>query len=648
MNSFHDICTSKCFLIPTNQRGFSWAERDAEAVFSDLELADVHSHYMGPVIVTRTVEPDFLDDSQMATAEFYLDDGQQRLSTFFIIASLLRQRLESLNGGPYIETHELERLLFYRKGGLQLRLRNKNADLDNFFSYIITGSPSPPARRSPPMVALEKVKAAVSHKLAPLSASELVRWKHKITNQAKFILVDLARENVDRYLTFDAINSRGLPLSEFDKIKNFCILVATKRGLRIKPESDWYKAIQHLESFEVSSRADEAAFIAELYAAFFNERVVQGQVHAAFVEKFTKLLTAPDAALEAQLKDFIRLWEPMAKSFAFVATKKRKSFYSRSLCSKGTEAWLDRLDNLGLPTITRTVLTACHYKLSKAEFEKCARACEVFTFRTYAAGPYRKDKHASHIVKLAHDVLVGGKVESDVLARICRWLKDLAPMSKFIAELANGKAKYAADPDVRGWSYCYYFLYEYELDCSPRGVSPLNWLEPGVGRDNSQEHILPQKHRDGGWWASHWVDAAVAEAFKHRLGNLTLTTNNSALGRKAFHLKVTDPSGSHCYTHRNATNSEKRVPRFTNGTDWLPANILQREYELLEFASRRWSIPCCSDNGSVPLPPEFAALGPNYASITVACGQCVAEASQEADHVEENFPDDSIEDDNKF
>lgn len=645
MNSFYDICTTKCFVIPANQRGFSWSKKEAAAIFSDLELAETHSHYMGPVIVTRTDSRDFLDDNQMTTAEFSLDDGQQRLSTFFIIASALRSRMELLNGGPDIESKDLERVLFYKKSGLRLRLTNKNPDLNNFFSYVIQGTPSPPARKSPPMVALEEVKAYVDSVISGMTLPQLVSWKQKITNLAKFIFVDLARENVDRYLTFDAINSRGLPLSEFDKIKNFCILVATKRGMSIKPEVEWYKAIQHLEAFRVSSRADEAAFIAELYAVFFNHRVIQGLVHAAFVDRFTKLLTTTDASLEKELKAFVRLWEPMAKSFGFIATKKRSLLYTNALCSRGARSWLDRLDNLNLPTITRTVLTACHYKLSKPDFEKCARACEIFTFRTYAVGNRRKDKHAAHIVKLAHDVLLNGKTAPDVLSRVCRWLKDLAPMSAFIDELANGKPKYNADRYVRGWNYCYYFLYEYECDRSPRGVSPLAWLEQGVGRDNSQEHILPQTHRDGGWWERHWPDAAKAEKFKHRLGNLTLTSNNSALGRKPIHLKLADPSGGYSYSHRSATNSEKHIRDFTSGSDWKEFNILKREHELLEFASRRWSIPCCSDNGEVILPSEFAALGDAYSKIAVDHRHCVSEASEAADHVDDVAQDESNDDD---
>src|SRR5262249_7723423 len=159
-----------------------------------------------------------------------------------------------------------------------------------------------------------------------------------------------------------------------------------------------------------------------------------------------------------------------------------------------------------LPTITRILLTACHFRLGHAQFETVVHACEIYTFRVYGVIRYRKDTNAPSITSLAHDVLLNSKDENFVRECICGWLKDLAPMSDVIKELADGEAKYYYDPRMRGWSHCYYFLYEYELANSPRGVTPIVWATSDAGRENTQEHILPQSHRDGGWWQAHWPD----------------------------------------------------------------------------------------------------------------------------------------------
>jgi hypothetical protein len=623
MFTFETLCSGRYFVIPANQRGFSWGPRQADDIFEDLVLAGTHAHYMGPIIVTRTETPDFQDADLKTTAEFLLEDGQQRLTTFFIIANEIRKRIEYINGAPDIQSTDLDRLLFYNRSGRRLRLQNKNPDLDQYLSYVLTGSPASPAKRTPPMAALDRVQQYVEDYLLLKQLPDLLTWKNKISNQAKFIWVDLKSEGVDRYLAFDAINSRGLPLSEFDKIKNFCILVASVRSLSIQPEQEWYKAITELESFGVSSRWEEAAYITDLYAAFFDQRPSQGEVHASFVQRYRELLTRSNSVLESELATFVGLWAPVARSFGFITTAKRKPHYG-TLCSNLAGEWLDRLDNMDLPTITRILLTACHLRMNDSQFETVVRACEIYTFRLHAVMGRRKDMNAPSITSLAHDVLLNGKDEKFVLERICGWLQDLAPISHVINELANGEAKYDYDQRIRGWERCYYFLYEYELANSPHGVAPILWATSEAGRVNTQEHILPQSHRDRGWWQAHWPDEAEADRFKHRLGNLVLTTNNSALSRKSINLKIIDPVAAHYYTHANATNTEKRIPTFTDGTTWRPANILRREYEMLQFAAKRWSIPCCSDNGIIQLPDEFGEADSALATISINEQTCVA------------------------
>ena len=556
------------------------------------------------------------------------------------------KRIELLQGGSDIESTELRRLLFFNQGVPRLRIKNSNPQLDQFFSFIMTGLPAPPAKRTPPMMAMEKVCSHISRKVAHFLLPTLLQWKKRITNQAKFIWVDLASESVNPYLTFDAINSRGLPLSEFDKIKNFCILVASERGISLRAEEEWYKAITHLEDFGVSSRLEEATFISEAYAVLFNVKVSHDSVHAAFVGRFGALLKSSDAALENQLVAFVELWEPLAKSFGFITTATtRRSIHYGTLCSNGAGNWLNRLDNMQLPGITRVVLTVCHHRLPDPDFEQVVRACEIFTFRYYAVFGTRKDRNSVSILSLAHDVLMNGKGLDDVHRRICLWLRDHASLSKVIDELASGRAKYYHDRDMRGWSHCYYFLYEYELDNSPLGVAPLLWESTPEGKVNTQEHILPQKHRDGGWWESEWPNEAEADRFKHRLGNLTLTSNNSALSRKPIASKIFDPAAVHYYNHANATNSEKRVASYTNGHEWQRANILKREFDMLKFATKRWSLPCCSDNGDIVLPEEFKDIDPILSKITVAHPICVV-CADEADDPEDEVIDEPVEDPN--
>lgn len=621
MQPFRVLCQGRYYIIPENQRGFSWTVREIKDLLNDLTLTEGHSHYMGPLIVSRTATPDFNDENFEATIEYTLEDGQQRLTTLFILANEIRLRLHQLAGNDTVDTAELERLVFYRMGGRKRRLQNKNEALDQYLSYILTGAPMPPADRTPPMRAMDVVRGHAHDFVAEKDEQTLLVWKAKIQNQAKMILVDLASENINRYLAFDAINSRGLPLSEFDKIKNFCILISTTRDLGIEVDKDWYKAITQLDSFGLTARGDEAAFIAEIYNSFHSASVGQQDVHDAFVQRYRALLAAPNQILEADFRLFIELWEPYAKSFGFIATRSRHGHYGL-LCTNNAGSWLDRLDNMDLATITRPILVASHLRMSEGDFELIAQTCEIYTFRVYAVVRRRKDRNSGAHTSVSNAVLRADRPAQWVRQELCRILSDDAPMSRVIEALANGEPKYAYDPRMPGWGQCYYFLYEYELAHSPQGVAPLPWGATAEQKVNTQEHILPQSHRDGGWWEGHWPDEAKADRYKHRLGNLLLTIDNAALGRKPIQEKLDGP-GAHFYNAPNATNSEKRVRNFTNGADWLDQNILAREFEMLEFAASRWSVPCCIDNGTINLPTEFVDEQGAARSIVINEVDCV-------------------------
>ena len=183
MHSFSLICEGHFFIIPTNQRGYSWARQQVDAVFSDLRLAGTNSHYMGSVIVSRTDAADFQDDQLRTTAEFYLEDGQQRITTFFLIANVLRTALgKDTNPDIKLEAKELERLIFYKQGGaLHLRVKNSNDELHQMLKHLLTGDPQP-ARQTPPMVALKEAYEIISSKLAGESPTELQKWKQRICN----------------------------------------------------------------------------------------------------------------------------------------------------------------------------------------------------------------------------------------------------------------------------------------------------------------------------------------------------------------------------------------------------------------------------------------------------------------------------------
>jgi len=617
MDPLKDLLRNHSFIIPENQRGFSWRTQHAEAMVNDLRLMGEKSHYMGPIIVSMSGRDSFRDEvTRDYIKEFILDDGQQRLTSFLLFSHAIVERFQAIGQSQNQHCIDLSNYVAFNHLGKNLRIQNRNADLDLFLRHLILGVPAP-AGRTPPMNALDEVLSYFRSVVSSLGVDDLVDWKLRITTQAKFIFVNLSLDDIDRYLAFDAINSRGLPLTEFDKIKNFCSLLSQRRaGLNLTPEQEWYAALSELEKFGASSRAAESTFISEAHSLFFNQKTSQDTVHSDFVKRFKKLLIFDDPLLESQLEEYVQFWRPFSEAFGFLYCHDRDRVNSGIATSEARQ-WLVKIDQMGLPTIPRPILAAALLRYGRTDFERVAKWSEIYTFRVHALSGRRTDTNKQAINTLAHQIYFEGKDINHVGREFCRWLSALSPLVSAIKFLCDGNAKYYFDRRMRGWSHCFYFLYQYELSVSPHGVLPIPWKARPEDQKSTIEHILPQTHRDSGWWEQHWPNNGDAESYKHRLGNLVLTNNNSALGQKSFPEKLNTLSGGYCYNHQNATNGEKRIRLFSpTGNSWNFLEILRREKEILLFAISRWSMGCNDDTGNYHLPGEFKeCLGEDESEI---------------------------------
>ncbi|MFM2656634.1 DUF262 domain-containing protein [Vibrio owensii] len=599
MISIDKLLTARAFVIPKNQRGYSWTHKEIDDLFSDMELMGDKCHYLGTIICSK-IDHFMEQETQSPNYLYSLEDGQQRLTTFMICLKLLRDRFLEIDGKETIDSQQLERLYTYKQDGVRLRLSNENEKINDFLSYLLINSPSEPtATKTPPIRCLEKayqhIKSRISTELT--TSESLKKFRNKVIHQVQLIDVDLSDLMIDRYLTFDAINSRGLPLTEFDKIKNFCILVCERRGIDIKVDDVWYKAISNLESFGVGSRNSENAFISELFSSFHGYSSSNSDVHEKFVNEYRVLLEGNSDRKANNLKGFIELWDSYSRSYGFINCKRKEKHYEE-LCNKQAFDWLTKIERLGLVGITRSLLAASHYAITnEKDFEEVARCCEIYTFRMHAISRYRTDKNSKELLKLSHRVLRTNFSKDDILNETSRMLFKNSPLLANVEKIISGEVNY------KNWSYSYYFLYEYELFNSPVAVA--EWKNSDEEKQLSVEHILPQSTSSSEWWKAHWPDNLVAEKWCHRLGNLVITNGNSYLGRKSIMLKLNDPDCEYDYNSHLATNSEKLIKDHTDGSVWKEHQILSREMAYIDFIVRRWGIPCIQESGAINFPQEY-------------------------------------------
>ncbi|WP_394189359.1 DUF262 domain-containing protein [Pseudoalteromonas atlantica] len=608
MNNLNKLLSDGVYVIPKNQRGYSWTNKEIDDLFVDMELMGDKSHYLGTVIVTKK-EQFQTDDDRTPTVRYILEDGQQRLTTLLLLLNAVRERLIEIDGKVTPESEILGKLIAFKEGDKRLRIENENKILNDCLSHLVRTNPSyAPHEKTPPMRLMEGAVKHISKKLEKYKTREdVLSLRNKVNHQVMLIQVDLGEMQIDRYLTFDAINSRGLPLTEFEKIKNFCILVAERRSLNVKPENLWFKAIESLEKFGVGNRSNENGFISELYSVFHGVNVGATDVHNQFVKEYRVLLEGSNGGKEARLISFITYWETYANAFGFINSNNKARYYG-NLCSHTCGKWLDALDHLGLQTITKKILTAAYLNCTaeEDEFESIVNTCEKYTFRMHALSKYRVDKNSAAILELANQVLLSTKTATDIRKRLSELMLKDDPAGEVFVKLISGELNY------KNWNYIYYFLYEYELSLTPSTSRPIDYLD----KKESIEHILPQSHRDNDKWQSHWRDGLKAERWVHRIGNLVLTLDNPRLGRKFIDKKLFDEDSDYYYSHdTKSTNSERYIKKYTDGSEWREKNILQRELDLVKFAVKRWTIDSYEPPFELIAPSIFKENIPQYEDL---------------------------------
>lgn len=626
--SFSEL-TNRLFEIPLNQRGFAWKSEHFEDLIRDMKIAAnlpaQNQHYVGPVVVENTgrqIRDDQMRDLNIVT----LEDGQQRVTTLMIMSKFLSDRLMAeFNPGTneYDTGRDLKRCykIQVHAGGQEPLLKNTNPQFHLMIRHVLLNEIAP-GLDSTPLIRLDDMKTTVRDWSNGLDANDLQEWGRQILNSLQFTLIDLSN-NINKFLAFDAINSRGVNLTQFDKVKNFCCLVYNIRAIGggTQPEAMWIRALKQLQLAKVATRSHEETYICDLFNLHHKKSKKPEEVHESLVTEYNDLLYGPKPALQAKLVQFVDNWETYAKSYGFVCTKARTQFYpgapvaANIRCNNDAKVEMDRIDNLNYNDVSRILLTACHLRFTFNDFAKSASIIEKFVFRVYGVLKQRVDTHKTYLIKSAASIYYGRNY--NYLESIICWLLNRptggAPMSSVIARLANGDAKYTWVSE--GWDRCFYFLYEYETRLN-RQRATYAWRKDNDqhdGQKESMEHILP-KTRDRGYWDAQWPDDLEFERYRHRLGNLVLTrdrASNACLAQKSIDDKIDQPAA--IYDYRRGTSSEKEIYRHADAIggirQWRPENIIHREIELLKWAANRWKINCCDDSAIITLPQLFQENG---------------------------------------
>jgi uncharacterized protein with ParB-like and HNH nuclease domain len=263
------------FSVPDFQRNYSWTDVEIRQFWQDLETVlegQSIDHFMGPIVT--------LDSSSGRTP---LIDGQQRITTLAILASVVRDYLMTdmenptidIEGASYFISQNYLKILFL--SDMTTPRLQSNYQIGKIFEDYIVKNPSTEQRKnfnsSPTMLTKKEQRLSKNLEIAQATLTSLTKkWigqysavedkKHAIqklydviSTKIQFLYIEVGSEE-DAFTIFETLNDRGLKLSASDLIKSFLL----RRIIEQNPSTDraeiienWEKIPSYLENYDISS-----------------------------------------------------------------------------------------------------------------------------------------------------------------------------------------------------------------------------------------------------------------------------------------------------------------------------------------------------------------------------------------------------------
>lgn len=202
---------TKQYVVPLFQRPYSWGRKEWDVLWEDLtslcENEGASSHFIGSIVTMPTVSiPE-------GVTKYLLIDGQQRLTTIFILLTLLRDAAESKNNHELAQEIEQTMLVNpFKKGVDYLKLLPTQIDRDVFQSLLEREK----SKRDGLILECYKF---FERKLRQTTV-EMATLSKVVTTRLSVVSIVLDRDD-NPHLVFESLNAKGRPLTQSDLIRNY-------------------------------------------------------------------------------------------------------------------------------------------------------------------------------------------------------------------------------------------------------------------------------------------------------------------------------------------------------------------------------------------------------------------------------------------
>ncbi|MDB9540214.1 DUF262 domain-containing protein [Anabaenopsis arnoldii] len=529
------------YVVPLFQRAYSWKKSEWQVLWDDIaELCSLdhpRPHFMGSIVTMQTAS-----GPEEGVNKFLLIDGQQRLTTSFILLCALRDKAkQSRNKQLGEEIHQTILVNHYKKGSDYYKLMPTQLDRTAFYRIINNESPIENNVISECYLFFErKIRN---------SKLEVEKIKRVICNNLSVVSVKLSNED-DPYLVFENLNAKGRPLTEADLIRNYFFM-----RIDVETQEEVYK--KYWSPMEDILGENLTEFVRH-YLTKIGKEIKQNQIYFEIKD----LISKGEGDAISHLKDLYIF----ANYYAKLLNPEREE-------NESIRKYLHRINRLKTFTVYPFLLN-CYDELSQdriseEDFVRILKIIENFILRRFICNiPTRGLNRVfallySQVSKdsnLAADSFLV-RLKSDLQSR--NYPKDEEFKSRLMdVNLYGGENRYEKAKLILE-SVEEYFQHKEQVSFDKLSI----------------EHIMPQTLND--WWKQHLGEdwESTHQLLIHSLGNLTLTAYNGELSNDDFPKKQTHFQKSHLELNKY----------FHNKKSWCRKDIEKRGEYLAEIALQIWS-----------------------------------------------------------
>jgi uncharacterized protein with ParB-like and HNH nuclease domain len=556
---------TKQYVIPLFQRTYSWTPKEWEVLWIDLvelcEAENPRTHFIGSIVNMPTVSvPE-------GVAKYLLIDGQQRLTTIFILLTLLRNKAREIQNARFAD--EINNTLLvnqYKDGSDYFKLMPTQVDRETYKNFI-NGNPNETENQ---------LTRAYSFFEKKLKQVELEPEKLKKIITSYFSVVSIVLDTDDNpYLVFESLNAKGRPLTQADLIRNYFFM-----RIHVDKQEEVYNAYWQPMQSALNDNLTE-------YIRHFLMRsgniIKQGDVYYALKESVS---TSNAIDYLKELKKFSVYYQRLVFP-EFEPEEDLQKYFRR----------LNRIEvTTAYPLLLNFYSNYADNKINKTGFVTVLKTLENYLIRRFVCNvptnqlnkifptifPQIIAKHSDNFVEGFKTVLQSKGYPKD---------------NEFFLRFKETKFYGGGDRQIK----TKLILETLEESYNHKEEVPFDNL--------TIEHIMPQTLSD--WWQSHlgaeWEE--THELFLHTIGNLSLTAYNTELSNDNFLTKKLTYNESHLKLNKH----------FAPLLSWTKTEIEQRAELLAKQALVIWnyfgqdnSPPSDLKEVKVTSPVVLKILGQNF------------------------------------